>query len=188
MEASHVAFGLLTLGAAGVRLGELIVSARRARGDARVRVPEPGLFPLMVLLHTAFLVAPAIEIWAFERPLLLWLALPCGVGLLLATALRAWVFCSLGRAWTVHVVAPSEDSVVTSGPYRFVRHPNYLVVILELLCLPLLHSAWISALCLSLVNAGVLWRRIRTEEAALQRVASWRTAMLTRKRLVPGLL
>jgi len=83
---------------------------------------------------------------------------------------------------------PDEDQVVTTGPYRWIRHPNYLVVVLEIASLPLLHGAWISALGLSLLNAAVLARRIPTEEAALSRLAGWREAMADRARLVPGLV
>ena len=86
------------------------------------------------------------------------------------------------------IVVPDEESIVTTGPYRWIRHPNYLVVILEVAALPLVHTAWASALVLSLLNAGVLWRRIRREEQALAQIPAWREAMATRKRLLPWIL
>ena len=102
------------------------------------------------------------------------------------TALRVWTLRTIGRAWNVRVVVPDEAQVVSSGPYAWIRHPNYLVVILEVAALPLLHTAWVSALGLSLLNGVVLWRRIHTEERALGQLAGWREAMAQRARLIPG--
>lgn len=76
---------------------------------------------------------------------------------------------------------------MTTGPYRWIRHPNYLCVILEIAALPLLHSAWLSALGLSALNACVLAFRIRTEERLLTEVPGWREAFADRARFVPGL-
>lgn len=140
----------------------------------------------MVLLHVGLLTAPCVEVWLLERPLIPALAIGAAVVLVLATVLRVLTLRALGRAWNVRVVVPEEGAVVTSGPYRWIRHPNYLVVILEILALPLLHTAWVSALALSALNAVVLWRRIRTEEAALSQLPTWREAMADRKRLIPG--
>ena len=87
----------------------------------------------------------------------------------------------------MRVVPPRPDQIVITGPYAFIRHPNYLVVILEIAALPLLHTAYLSALALSLLNAVVLTSRIRTEEQALAQVSGWSTAMASRKRLIPFL-
>ena len=106
--------------------------------------------------------------------------------MVLATALRVWTLRALGQAWNVRVVIPQETQVVTTGPYAWIRHPNYLVVILEIATLPLLHSAWVSAISLTALNAFVLFWRIRTEEARLLQVRAWREAMVDRKRLIPG--
>ncbi len=175
-------FGVVAL----LRLLELVVSARRARARRESLVSEPGLFPAMVLLHVGLLTAPCLEVWFLGRPLIPALTIAAAVVLVLATALRVWTLRALGRAWNVRVVVPEEGAVVTHGPYRWIRHPNYLVVILEILALPLLHTAWISALALSVLNGLVLWRRIRTEEEALSQLPAWREAMATRKRLIPG--
>ncbi len=167
------------------RLGELVVSRRRLEARPELLVREPGLFPLMVVLHAGLLVAPAAEVLLADRPFLPLLAAAAALVLALATALRVWTLRTLGRAWNVRVVVP--DAVVTSGPYAWIRHPNYLVVVLELAAIPLLHSAWLSALGLSLLNAAVLARRIRTEEAALMQLPAWREAMASKARLLPGL-
>ena len=182
-QAAFVAvFGLVAL----MRLVEVVVSARRARGRGDAVVAEPGLFPLMVLLHVASIVGPVVEVLALERPFVPWLTAAAALVLLGATAVRVAALSALGRAWNVRVVVPEEGAAVTSGPYAYIRHPNYLAVVLELAALPLLHTAWISALGLSLLNGLVLARRIRTEEAALERLPGWRAAMADRKRLIPG--
>jgi methyltransferase len=169
-----------------LRIVELVVSRRR-QGE-RAAVPEPALFPLMVLLHVGLIVLPAAEAWGLSRPLIPALALGAGAVLLLATCLRVWTLKTLGVSWNVRVVVPGEEGIVTTGPYAWIRHPNYLVVILEIAAIPLLHTAWWSALGLTLLNAFVLWRRIKVEEAALNEVAAWREAMAGKARLIPGVL
>jgi methyltransferase len=175
----------LLLGATGaLRLAEAAVSWRRARMRPLAVLPEPGLFPAMVALHVGFVLLPLAEVVAWERPFAPGLAVGAGAVFLFATALRAWTLAALGRSWNVRVLPPV--SVATSGPYRFLRHPNYLVVALEIGSLPLVHGAWCSALGLSLVNAAVLARRIRNEEAVLAEIPAWRDAFARRARLLPG--
>jgi methyltransferase len=175
---------LLTVGA--VRLVELAVSVRRLRARPGAVVPEPGVFPVMIVLHAAVVLAPIGEVAWLDRPFVFAeAAVALGV-LSLGVALRVWTVRTLGRRWTVRVVVPAEGAIVTGGPYAFVRHPNYLAVILEVAALPMLHHAWLSALVLSAVNALVLARRIRTEEAVLMSDARWREAMSSRARLIPG--
>lgn len=181
---SVLIFGCVLGAVALVRLGEVVVSARRLR--AREAVREPVLFPLMVVLHLASLTAPLAEVVLLGRPFRPWLCVVAVAVLALATVLRVWTLHTVRRSWNVRVVVPDADKVVTTGPYAWIRHPNYLVVILELAALPLLHGAWLSALGLTLLNALVLASRIPTEEAALAQVPTWREAMLARKRLVPG--
>lgn len=167
---------------------EVLVSRARQRVRPDHVVPEPLLFPLMVFLHAGLIVLPLLEVSLLERPFLPPLALAAGALLVLATLLRVWTLRTIGGAWNVRVVVPDEDQVVTSGPYAWIRHPNYLVVILEIAALPLLHTAWLSALGLTLLNGFVLWRRITTEEASLNKVSAWRKAMAHRARLIPGVL
>lgn len=183
-------FGLfvaLLLGTGAMRLVELAVSVRRMRARADAVVAEPWLFPAMATLHAGLVFLPIAEVLAFERPVVPGLAAASIVVLVGATALRVWTLGTIGRSWNVRVVVPEADGIATNGPYRWIRHPNYLVVVLEIAALPLLHSAWIAAIGLSMLNAAVLWHRIRTEEAALMQVPTWRAAMADKKRLVPGL-
>lgn len=185
---TQAAFVLLLSLVALLRLGELVVSARRLRGRPGACVAEPGLWPLMVLLHAASVIAPAAEVVALDRPFTPALAAGAGLVLAAAAALRVWTLRTIGRSWNVRVVRPDEGAIATTGPYAWIRHPNYLVVILELAALPLLHGAWLSALALGALNGLVLHRRIRTEEELLGASPAWRAAMQGKARLVPGLV
>ncbi len=169
-----------------MRLVELAVSVRRIAARPDQAVDEPWLFPAMALLHGALVGLPLIEVWALSRTFVPAVGGAALAVLVLATALRVWTLSTIGGAWNVRVVAPDDAQVVTTGPYRFIRHPNYLVVILEIAALPLVHSAWISAVVLTVWNAAVLASRIRTEEAALRNLPAWREAMADRARLFPG--
>lgn len=182
-EPAFLVFAAVLLATGAMRLVEVAVSRRRLRG--RSAVDEPWLFPTMVLLHVTVAFAPMAEVLWLERSFVPGLAVTAAAVLLVATALRIWMLRTIGRSWNVRIVRP--ETVVTDGPYAFVRHPNYLAVILEIAALPLLHTAWISCLFLSAMNAFVLYHRIRREESELATLPAWREAMAGRARLVPGL-
>lgn len=182
-----VVFVAVLAGTGLMRLVELAVSVARMRARPGAVVAEPRLFPAMALLHVGLVALPIAEVVALGRPFVPWVGgLAVGI-LVLASALRVWTLATLGRAWNVRIVRPEPESVVTTGPYAFVRHPNYLCVILEILALPLLHGAWASAIALSVANGAVLWVRIRNEEAELGRIEAWKQAFAGRARLVPYL-
>jgi methyltransferase len=101
----------------------------------------------------------------------------------LATLLRWWVIRTLGTHWNVRVMDSAALGVVTSGPYRWVRHPNYLAVLVELAALPLVQTAWITALLGSTAHLFVLRRRIASEEAVLAADPIWRAQMADKPRL-----
>ena len=181
-------FYLGLLGAALiVRLGELGLSAaneRRKRSGA-ARGGPAGHFGPMVGVHAGLFTLPLLEISLTgtrarhaRRWLLLWLA---------ATGLRWWSMATLGRQWNVRGVVAPDLHPVTSGPYRLLRHPNYLAVMAEMLALPMIGGAWRSALLLSTLDAVVLWDRIREEERRLDRSPAYRRAFAGRKRLIPGI-
>src|SRR5947208_13905964 len=143
-------------------------------------------YPLMVALHVALFAAPLVEVTGLRRrprAPLLWVGVLGG-----ATALRWWSMHALGAAWNVRAIVPSDLRPVTGGPYRFVRHPNYLAVALEFLALPMAGGAWASALVLSALNGLVLWDRIRQEERLLARVPGYPEAFRRRARLIPGIV
>jgi methyltransferase len=125
---------LLLVAAVGAcRIVELRISRRHQRAlAARGASPLPErVFGAMVALHTGILVAAVVEVLALRRPLVLSLAVPALALVVLANALRFWVIATLGEHWNVRVVASSALGVITSGPYRYVRHPNYVAVFIE---------------------------------------------------------
>jgi methyltransferase len=170
------------------RLVELRIAKRNlrnllARGGVEA---APGHYPWMVLLHTAFLIACPLEVWLLGRPFIPALGIPMLLLAVAAAGLRLWVIRTLDGRWTTRIVVLPGVAPVTGGPYRFLRHPNYLAVILEILALPLVHTAWITALVFSLANALVLRVRIRAEEVGLARLSDYEAAFSGRPRLVPG--
>lgn len=171
-----------------LRMIELRSSGRhlaRLLADGGSRVSEP-LYPLMVGLHAGLFVSSALEVWLQGRPflpLLAWFML----GLLgLCLAGRVWIWRSLGAQWNVHIVHTTRP-VVDTGPYRYVRHPNYTIVIAEIFALPLVHTAYLTALGFSLLNAGVVWQRIRHEEAVLFTRPDYQPKMGAKPRFLPAL-
>jgi len=169
---------------AAERLFEVALSRRNAaRAFARGgRESGRAHFPPMVALHAAFLLSCAIE--SAVRPFLGtlgWIALGAA---LCAQVLRYWAVVSLGDRWNVRVIVVPGDEPVQRGPYRFVRHPNYTAVVLEMLAVPLVHGCWMTAVVFSVLHAVLLRIRIRDEEAALG--AAWEKAFTGRSRFLPG--
>ncbi len=152
------------------RLAELRVSLANARWSFAQGGREYGRshFPPMVLLHTGFLFACVAEVWLLHRPFI-----PLLGGSMLAVAvacqgLRWWVIATLGRQWNTRVIIVPGLPRVSGGPYRFMSHPNYLAVVLEGLALPLVHTAWWTALGFTALNAWLLAVRVRCENDALR--------------------
>ncbi len=157
---------IVTLLVALQRLAELGYARRNARRLLAAGGVEHGAghYPLFVALHGAWLAALFVLVPAEA---------PANWGLLGLYGLlqlgRLWVIASLGRRWTTRVIVVPGAPLVTRGPYRFLRHPNYLVVALEIPVLPLAFGAWHIALAFGLANLALLAQRIRIEERALAR-------------------
>lgn len=166
------------------RLREMAVSIRHERELAGPAAAS-GRYPLMVGLHIALFCLPPVEVIALRRRPRLPLLWGAGVGG--AAALRWWCIRSLGQAWNARAVVPSDLRPVTAGPYRWIRHPNYVAVALEFLCLPLAAGAWLSAVGLSVLNGALLADRIRAEERLLRRIPGYEEAFAGRARFLPGL-
>lgn len=169
------------------RILELVVSRRHIRWALEQGGRELGRehFGFMTILHVSFLVACAAEVVALKRPFYPLLGWPM-LGLALAAqALRYWSIFALGRFWSVRVVVVPGSSPVTRGPYRYIRHPNYLAVIIEGLAVPLIHAAWITAAAFSALNGLLLRVRIRCEEAALCEHCSYGERFRDRPRFLP---
>ncbi len=146
------------------RLAELALAARNAgrlKAEGGVEVGAKH-YPLFVLLHASWLVALAVFVPADTAIRWHWF----GVFVLLQLG-RLWVIASLGRYWTTRVITVPGRPLVRRGPYRFVRHPNYLVVVLEVAVVPLMVGAWEIALGFSILNLVLLRHRIAVEDAAL---------------------
>jgi methyltransferase len=108
------------------------------------------------------------EVWLLDRPFLWWLGWPMLALVLASQALRWWCIATLGRQWNTRVIVVPGLPLVRSGPYRWFSHPNYVAVVVEGVALPLVHTAWVTALVFTLANAVLLTVRIRVEESALQ--------------------
>lgn len=168
------------------RAVELLVSRRNARRSLAAGGVEAGRghYPAMVLFHAAVLVACAAEPLLAPRPWPRAVSLVALAVAVLAQGLRWWAVATLGPRWSTRIVVLPGAPPITSGPYRFLRHPNYLAVVLELLAVPLIGGAIFTAVAASICNAPLLALRIRAEERALG--DSWARAFGGRGRLVPG--
>jgi methyltransferase len=170
------------------RVGELLLSRRNVAWALRRGGTELGRrhFRGMALLHAGFLPACALEVLALERPFIPALGFAMLAVVLAAQGLRHWAVATLGRRWNVRVIALPGEPVVTGGPYRFVRHPNYLAVILEGLAVPLVHTAWLTGLVFTVINLPLLGVRIRCEEAALAEHSDYERRLGTVPRFTPS--
>lgn len=158
----HVLVALVVL----QRLIELMIARTNTRKLRAAGGIEHGAghYPVMVALHIAWLASLIVFV-------------PADAGLdpalfvlfLLLQLARVWVIVSLGRCWTTRVIVVPGAAKVTRGPYRWLRHPNYMIVVAEIALLPLIAGAWQIALAFSIANAVLLWHRIRIEDAGLGR-------------------
>ena len=178
----------LVLASGAQRLVELRISARNRAREGRAEQASPSTYPAMVAVHVALF---AVSVWPragalcaayrsrSRRARRAWPRQP---------RLRLWVIRTLGTTWNVTAHVPSDGQMQTGGPYRYVRHPNYVAVALEFACLPLAVGAVPEAVALSIANAAVLVPRIRAEERLLDAVPGYREAFPRRPaiRSAPG--
>lgn len=151
------------------RLAELVVSKRNAAWSFERGGEESGRghYPVMVALHSGFLVAMLVEAWVRRpqvAPALAWSMLAL---VLASQALRWWCIATLGRRWNTRVIVVHGLAPVNRGPYRLFPHPNYVAVVVEGVALPLVHAAWLTAAAFTVANGALLAVRIRVEDAAL---------------------
>lgn len=164
-------YTVLILLVAAERVAELVVARRNAswsRAHGGVAYGD-GHYPVMVALHTGLLAGCLAETQLAPRPfqpLLGWPMLALTLG---AQALRWWCISTLGPRWNTRVIVVPGLPLVSAGPYRLLRHPNYLAVVVEGLALPLVHGAWLTATGFTLLNLPLLAVRLRCENAALAR-------------------
>ena len=145
------------------RLGELWLAQRNTRALMQKGAVESGQahYPLIVGLHAAWLAGLWLMAWDDGLDLR-WLG-----AFAVLQVLRAWVIATLGPRWTTRIITVPGETLVRRGPYRFISHPNYAVVALEMAVLPLVFGLWAYALMFFVLNASVLWVRIKAENEAL---------------------
>ena len=164
-----IAYVLLIALVAAERVAELVVSQRnlatsKARGGSEF---GGGHYPAMVVLHTALLASCLAEVLVLHRPFIPVLGWSMLAVALAAQGLRWWCITTLGWQWNTRVIVVPGAARVTGGPYRYLSHPNYVAVALEGVALPLVHSAWITAVVFTVLNAALMMARIKVENAAL---------------------
>lgn len=163
---------LLILAVGVERLIELMVSKRHARWAlARGGVEHGrGHYPVMVAVHSGLLLGCVFEVWVLSPPFIPSLGWTMLALVVASQALRWWCVATLGPRWNTLVIVVPGLPLVDKGPYRWLKHPNYVAVVVEGIALPLVHSAWITAMAFTAVNAIVLAVRIRVENRALATV------------------
>jgi methyltransferase len=164
-----IAYVILIGLVAAERVAELVVSQRnlatsKARGGSEFGA---GHYPAMVVLHTALLASCLAEVLVLHRPFIPILGWSMLAVALAAQGLRWWCITTLGWQWNTRVIVVPGAARVTGGPYRYLSHPNYVAVALEGVALPLVHSAWITAVVFTVLNAALMMARIKVENAAL---------------------
>ena len=148
------------------RLAELVISRRNqqrlmARDGFEIGASH---YPYMVALHFAWIVA--VIVWViFGEPRI---NTPFLIAYVIVQPFRFWVMATLGEYWTTRIISVPNAPLIAHGPYRFVKHPNYVIVVLEIALLPLALGAWPIALVFSALNAAMLYVRIRAENTALE--------------------
>jgi len=181
-------FTLLVLLVAVQRGAELARSRRNERVLRREGAVEhaPRQLAWMQLMHAGWLVSILLELALAAPPFRGWLAAGAGVVFALGQALRYSAMRALGPRWSVRILTLPEVPPVRTGIYRYLRHPNYLGVALEVAALPLMHSLWRTALLFSALNAAMLFVRVRAEERALEQAGGYRAALGQRPRFWPA--
>jgi methyltransferase len=173
----------LVVATAAQRLVELRLSARNRASLGQAEQAAASSYPVMVATHVALF---AVCVWPRRgRRVAKPLEGAALVGLAAATGLRVWAIRTLGASWNVTAHVPKDGHIETGGPYRYVRHPNYVAVALEFLCLPIAVGAVPEAAGLSAMNAAVLVPRIRAEERLLDAIPGYREAFDGVPRFVP---
>lgn len=189
MELSVYLFLGLLFAVAVLRIFELRISKRHqqqmtSRGAAKVDDPY---FRWMAMFHTLVLAGAAAEVVILRRPLIPGLAIPMFALFVAANAVRWWVIRTLGEHWNVQVVDSTKLGFVSSGPFRYVRHPNYAAVFVEMIALPLIHTAWITAFAGTIAHIVVLSLRLSVEDPVLLSNPEYAARMGSKPRFLPGL-
>jgi len=168
---SRIAYTALVLCVGLERLAEVATSRRHAAWSAERGGVELGAghYAIMVALHVGLLVGCLLETWLLQRPFLPWLGWPALVVAVACQGVRWWCVRTLGGHWNIRILVVPGMTPVERGPYRWVHHPNYVAVAAEGVALPLVHTAWITALLFTVADVPLLLHRARLEDVALGR-------------------
>lgn len=159
---------------------ERLYELRISKVNARIAMEQGGNevgrghFPWMVALHTSLLLGAIAEVWIFDRPFIIWLGIPMLIITLACQFARYWIISTLGWQWNTRVIVVPGAERIRRGPYRFrwLRHPNYWIVVIEGIALPMIHTAWVTAVIFTILNAILLLGfRVPTEDEALKELA-----------------
>lgn len=184
MTAAYIALLILV----GIeRLVEVGISKRNQRKmteQGARKITEP-VFPWLVLFHALVLVSAGAEVLFLHRPLIPALAVSMTILFIVSNVIRYWVIYLLAGLWNVQIMDSSRLGIVTSGPYRWIRHPNYTGVVLEVFSLPMIHTAWITAVFGTLAYMEILRRRVKAEDSVLMANPAYREAMAGKPRFLP---
>ncbi len=187
MNRQSILFICLVTAAAVLALAERLYARRNEKRLLREggREVAPVVFRVMVPVYSAIFPLSVIEQIVLRREApAAWMAAMIAL-FLAAKSLKLWAVLQLRRDWTMKVVVPADLRVVTSGPYRFIRHPNYVAVLIEVIALPLAGGAWSTALIGGLAFLALLRIRVRSEEEALFEHPAYAGAMANKGRFLP---
>ena len=150
----------------GLRLLELLIAKRNARWLLQQGAVEYGRehYPLIVALHSSFIAAMMVEYYLTPAATF---RLPFFLFFLVLIGLKGWVISSLGKYWNTRIYRIAHLSLISKGPYKYIKHPNYVIVVLEIAVIPLVFGLYYTAVVFTLLNAIMLYVRISVENSAL---------------------
>lgn len=168
------------------RLTELVIARRnerwmKARGGIEMGHAH---YKWMVCVHVLFLISLLVEVQVFGARSAAWWWAPLAV-FVAAQVMRFWALFSLGPYWNTKIIVVAGADVIAKGPYRFLRHPNYVIVAAEILTLPLIFQAYVTAVVFTFLNIVVMRIRIPVEEKALSETTDYRSSTGKRPRFFP---
>jgi methyltransferase len=171
------------------RIAELAIAKKNEAWMKKQGAVEfgKGHYPAMVMIHTAFFLFFIMEVFMFEKKLSgYW---PFLLALFVLTqAMRVWALASLGRFWNTKIIILPGADIIKRGPYKIIKHPNYLIVAIELMVIPLMFNAYITMTVFTLLNILILSIRIPAEEKALKELTKYESEFSNKGRFVPNLL
>ncbi|MFD2214312.1 isoprenylcysteine carboxyl methyltransferase family protein [Metabacillus endolithicus] len=169
------------------RLTELYIAKKNEKWMINRGGEEHGNkhYPFIVSLHVLFLISLLLEVIIFHKDLTeVWFVL---VPILFITQfMRYWSVISLGNYWNTKIIIVPNDIVVSKGPYQFIKHPNYVVVAVEILIIPLLFDAYVTSLVFTMLNIVMMTIRIPAEEKALQTYTNYQEVFTVKSRFLPN--